>query len=298
MAKEQDFILQTFSKLLNLPKESKKIPTYANQVYAFEEKLILKIFDSEEEWENSLIVSNLFRQHNIITPLVRAKGKNPRPYILMDLLDGHPISEEPTLKAHKNFGECVGKLHQVKFKQFGGIQNAGVGIYYKTKSGPFNNWKDMHISLVEHRMRGFDSTILQPLVSDVCSYFGSYSYPTFHPTLVHEDLHAKNVFVKNGIITGLIDLGEGYSGCEEEDLMRIEIAQYEEHPNLRESFLEGYMKCNSLLPNYEDRRPHFRLSRLLVEADCVINLSTYKVKDKKLALQTVYDEISSILIND
>ena len=278
-----------------MPKEFKKIPTYANQVYAFEGKLVLKIFDSEEEWENSIKVCNLFRQHNIVSPIIRATGKNPRPYMLMDLLAGHPISEEPTLKAHKNFGECVGKLHQIKFKQFGGIQNTDVGIYYKTKNGPFNKWKDMHISLVEYRMQGFDRTILQSLISDVRSYFFSYSYPSFHPTLVHEDLHSKNVFVKDGIITGLLDMDEGYSGCVEEDLMRIEIAQYAEHPNLRESFLEGYMEYNSLLPNYEDRRPHFRLSRLLVEAACVINLSDYKVSNKKVALETVFDEISSIL---
>lgn len=271
-----------------------QIPTFANEVYAIGDNAILKIYDSRKEWRNTLRVYALLKQQKLATPRIISSGASPRPYLFMERLKGAPISKQRTVKTYRRFGAWVGRLHQVTFQKFGGLSAKGIDKHECGK-GPFKNWKQLHLALVEQRMKGFERTILAPLIPRIRAYFKAADYPAFKPTLLHEDLNTKNIFVKNDVVIGVIDPDGGYAGCAEEELMRIEVAHFRKNPDLRKAFMEGYTKFTQPLPGYEQRRTVFFLSRTLVEAWCIIHLKTYKKGSKRVALQKTRKDLLRII---
>lgn len=283
--------------ILDKEKASGKIvqlPTFANAVFAVGDTTILKIYDSKIEWQNTMRMYALLKTQKLALPRIISSGNSPQPYIFMERLQGVPISKQRTENTYRSLGAWVGKLHQVTFPKFGGLTNRGVGKHECGK-GPFKNWKSLHLALIEERMTGFENTTLAPLVPRIRDYFKAMNYPEFKPTLLHEDLNAKNIFVMNEKVIGVIDPDGGYAGCTEEELMRIEVAHFEKNPRLRKAFMQGYTKFTKPLPGYEERRKTFFLSRTLVEAWCIIHLKTYKIGRKRAALQQTRKDILRII---
>lgn len=279
----------------DLPLDYEKIPTYANAVFRVGEHAILKIYESADRWNNTVRMYGLISQNGLAAPRILGKGEHPLPYLVMELLEGNPIGESRTQGTYRSFGEWVGRLHQIRFDLFGGLQEEGVGAFHETGEGPFSTWNQMHLSLATHRMKGFERTVMAPLVPAIIDYFSSFVYPHFQPQLIHEDLNRKNIFVQDEKITGVIDPDEGYVGCAEEELMRIELAHFGTDDVLKAAFFEGYLKHSELLEGHESRKQAFLLSRLLVETRCLLDLDAYKADRKEQALQETYDQIAKII---
>ncbi|MFW5746797.1 MAG: phosphotransferase [Nanoarchaeota archaeon] len=286
--------LQQILPLLPEQDNFQKVSTYANHVY-IGERFVLKIYDSVNEWDNTLRVYKLISEQELEAPKIIASNPEPAPFILMTKLSGVPISEETTVENYESLGEWVGKLHNITFSKFGGLTEEGVGPFYEIQSGPFDSWKSMHLELVKDRIKSFKGATLEALKDEILNFFQSCSYSDFKPSLIHEDLNQKNIFVQNGKISGVIDPDGGFAGCTEEELMRIEVAHFVGREDLRDAFLRGYQRHHSLLEGYEQRRPLFRLSRTLVEVQCLVNHADYKADHKEQAMNNAVDQILSII---
>lgn len=100
--------------------------------------------------------------------------------------------------------------------------------------------------------------------------------------LLHLDLNQTNIFIDRDAraVSAIIDWDEVCFGHTEEELMRTECAHFtfdgsDDDCRLRAAFFDGYTSVTPLDEGYEQRRPLYYLSRLLVHAGCMIELDGY-----------------------
>ncbi len=274
--------------------EAGLVKTLANKVFLIGDK-VLKIYDSgrEKECKNAIIMYRLMAKNNVSCPKIFSSGDN---YILMEKLEGD-ILEEGDEIFYKNFGRLVGRLHKIQFDKFGGLDTVtSVGPHFETENGPYTNWKDMHLDLIKFRTSHLTETPFSHLIQDIIRFFEKVEFPPFIPTLIHEDLNKKNILVSENQVSGVIDPDGGYSGCTEEELMRVEKAHFGDgKENLRTAFLEGYQEHSKLMDGYEKRRAIFSLSRELVHAECIVTFPDYR--DENSTKESI-ERISLLLKNN
>lgn len=266
-----------------------QIPAPINQLY-LGDTFVLKIYKSVEEWQNSVLMYELFEQNSLVAPNIIAKGKTPKPYLITTIVKGVHLTSKSSKEVYRSFARWVATLHTIKAKKFGGVSSTGVGKYYAINKGPYSQWKPLHIELINLRMRHFKGTLFEELIPQIKEFFESIDYPNFTPSLTHEDLNSQNIFVKDERIVGVIDPDHGYFGCYEEELMRIEEGHFVGLEKMRKVFLDEYQKIYPLLPGYEDRRSVFRISRNLVGADYYLRINKAK-KD----LVPIYNTLKKLL---
>lgn len=285
--------IQNILTFYNLGDSYTKIETLANTVLVFEDT-VLKIFSNTKDWQQAHNNYAALKKHSVPHPEIIASDSTPKPHILMEKISGQEIKTSPTATTYFNFGVWVGKLHSITFDTFGAVGESKI-VTHKNYGGPYINWKEMHLQIIQQRVAYLKNTIFEKYINATLNYFKKYDYPNFTPCFVHEDLNLKNVFVEDEHISGVVDFDDGYAGCYEEELMRIEQAHFTSQPKLREQFLKGYQTTKTLLKGYEQRRELFELSRLLVEIRCLVQFPNYKKDSKKEEMKKVESRVKQVL---
>jgi aminoglycoside phosphotransferase (APT) family kinase protein len=132
----------------------------------------------------------------------------------------------------------------------------------------------MHRAIVEARLGLMRGTAFEDLVSAVAGWFAAHDdclEAPIVPRLLHMDLHPGNVLVRNGRVTGILDVEESIVGHNEYDLMRTELGNFRDAPpEYRRAFMDAYTARIALDEGYGGRRRFYDLSRTLAWIDSLI----------------------------
>ncbi len=295
-----------------------KVDTYANTLLKVETEkktLFLKIYDDDKKAKVGYKLAHLYpllSSKGIAVPEVLryddSKELIQRPYLIMTAVQGRMLSDAiadmgpaEEISFFGKLGNMTARLHSITYDRFGEtIDGNEVGGYIEANDkGPFTTWKDMHKEIINYRLNIFKDSPFGDLINPISSWFeensGLIDYGIV-PRLLHIDLNQKNIFVKDNEVSGIIDLDGAFIGHNEEELMRIEGANFSSDEELRQSFLKGYEQIIRLDDGYEKRRRYYYLSRLLVHIGCMIRFGdeyTNISKEEKVLRK----EINSILSN-
>lgn len=287
-----------------------KIKTFTGLVYrieAEEQNYFLKIFDNNQQ-EKALKIKSLYQLFNnkgINAPqIILFEQEDDRIYLLMTEIQGKMLQDvledkEYSLeKIYYDLGKKVAQIHSIEFEEFGECIDGKTvqEVSFLKGKGPFKYWHDMHLELVKDRLKHFKNTDFEQYVGPIIQWFEYNKIknnPT--PTLLHEDLNKKNIFVKNNKVSGIIDVDDSYVGHYEEELMRIENGHFRENKELREHFMRGYTSVKKLEEGYEKRRKYYYLSRLLVHIKCIILYKEDYKKDLEKEHKQIHEELREYL---
>ncbi|MHB0856388.1 MAG: phosphotransferase family protein [Anaerolineae bacterium] len=258
--------------------------------------LVLRVFGAEQAWKaaKERLIFGLMAQHAIPAPRVLRLDLScallPLAYTISEMLPGATLGsvfDSLTLAQqvdyYRQLGDHLGRLHAITFDRFGDLaERQGslcVGLARELQgggwsAGPFTNWRAMHQAIIAMRLHALEGSPFADLVSPVRAYYARsdalLDYP-ITPRLLHMDLHAGNVLVYQGRISGLIDAEESIVGHNEYDLMRTDLAHFEgEDERLHAAFYGAYASHCPLDDGYAERRPFYQLSRTLVQLRCLI----------------------------
>ncbi|MFC1722980.1 aminoglycoside phosphotransferase family protein [Nanoarchaeota archaeon] len=281
-----------------------QIPTYQDTVLKIDaDKTYYIKFFAKDPWLCQKVVSltKLMQKHDIPVPkIVDYELDN---YVLTEAAEGETLTEA---KKHlskqeinvlfRDFGRVLGRIHEITFDKFGDtIDGKNVTISKEYGAGPFDTWKEFHDAIVAHRLSYFEHTPFSHLVPKIKAYFDNSKLLDFKatPRLLHIDLNQKNIFVKDNKISCIIDFDGAFIGHNEEELMRTASANFD-NKELEDHFFLGYQEHIRLDEGYQERRPFYYLSRLLVHIDCIIKFDTYK-KDYDVEVENMEQEIQRII---
>lgn len=196
-----------------------------------------------------------------------------------------------------DFGKIVSKIHSITFDIFGDTFDGKTveASAEANNTGPFNTWKDMHREIINYRLRILENSVFADLIEPISAWFDKYSYLIDYdivPRLLHIDLNKKNVFVKNNMVSGIIDFDDAFIGHNEEELMRIEIAH---GTDVLPAFLKGYTESVALDEEYAARKKYYYFSRLLVHIGCMIKFGGDYADSEEVKI--VREEVSKLLAN-
>eukprot|EP01043_Picozoa_sp_COSAG02_P034135 COSAG02_NODE_2370_length_9046_cov_22.705264_5_plen_430_part_00 len=179
----------------------------------------------------------------------------------------------------RSFGQTVAKMHRITMSD---VVAAGLTV------DPPRSWAAVHMSWIRERLAVLEGTAEFGSIVDECEAWFLERHETLFSSevvfrLLHLDLNQNNVFATPDGTTGqprvsaIIDWDEVCFGHAEEELMRTECASFSfdgSHADalLRKVFFEGYSSTLPLDEGYEERRPFYYLSRLLVHCGCMVEL--------------------------
>ena len=179
----------------------------------------------------------------------------------------------------RSFGQTIAKMHRITTAD---VVAAGLTV------DPPQSWAAVHMGWIRERLAVLEGTSEFGSIVDECEAWFLQRHETLFSSevvfrLLHLDLNLSNVFATPDGTTGqpkvsaIIDWDEVCFGHAEEELMRTECASFSfdgSHADalLRKAFFEGYSSTLPLDEGYEQRRPFYYLSRLLVHCGCMIEL--------------------------
>ncbi|MHB1294607.1 MAG: phosphotransferase family protein [Anaerolineae bacterium] len=258
--------------------------------------LVLRVFDAAQAWKASKerLVYGVMAQHAITAPRVLhtdlSGTRLPLAYTISERLPGVTLGSvfdtltlPQQVDYYRQLGDCLGRLHGITFDRFGDLSENDDGVVVGParelqggwcEAGPFADWGVMHRAIIAMRLHALEGSPFADLIAPVRAYFARsdalLDYPII-PRLLHMDMHAGNVLVDQGRISGLIDVEESIVGHNEYDLMRTDLANFEgEDERLRAAFYQAYAGHCPVDDGYAERRSFYRLSRTLVQLRCLI----------------------------
>ena len=294
-----------------------KIDTLANyltKVQTNKGNYFLKVYKNAEESRTGYKLSNLYPlllNYNIPVPQILKYDDSlnliMHPYLIMSEVEGdmlynsiNTMNKETKYKIFNNLGKILARIHSINFDKFGetfdGKKVQGFSeIGFK---GPFDKWKNMHKEIIKYRLSLFKDSSFEEFIKPTTKWFEKNEHLIDYkitPRLLHIDLNQKNIFIKNNEISGIVDFDGAFVGHNEEELMRLENANFGKDTKLRSSFYDGYNNIINLDEGYEERRTFYYLSRLLVHIDCLISFGSNYVNNPGKEEKLMKDELNNIL---
>lgn len=290
------------------------IKTFQNIVYKISSKqknYYIKIYTSKDEkttaFKLSKIYYQLYKKGVLVPKVIKFSYIDSLPYLVLSEIKGdmlkdkiNSFSKQEGLNFYSQLGEQVAKIHAFTFSDFGEFDGKRVTEFNEANdNGPFTNWKYMHNEIISYRLSFLKNTDFEDLIVRFENYFRNNSYLIDYnitPRLLHIDLNQKNILVnEENKISGIIDFDGAFVGHNEEELMRIENANFKYKSVEYNAFFENYSKIISLDEGYEKRRNFYYLSRLLVHINCIILYGTNYIKDLKFEEEKIRKEIEEII---
>ncbi len=260
---------------------------------------ILKVsYDPAEDWKptKERIVYGLLRSQGVPAPKVLVADCSRRlasfAYTLSECLPGvtlsqaySELSDTERTDIYIQLGDLLGRMHSLTFSEFGDaaerdgkvIAGSAQELTEEAESrdiGPFSAWREMHREIVRGRLAFLSRTVFRNLAEPIGAWFDSHDGLLDYnitPRLLHMDLHRSNILVASSRITGIVDVEEAVIGHNEYDLMRLELAHFNDGEDaLREAFFEAYQTYVTLDVAYDGRRPFYEMSRMLVGLRCLV----------------------------
>jgi fructosamine-3-kinase len=292
-----------------------RIKTLSNYVYKVKTNkgnYYLKIYVSDSKKAFKLAnLYDLLSKNGVLVPSVLKYDEScsliKHPFLVLSEVQGdllvdvfESFSRTNLERFYYDFGRVVGKIHSIKFDKFGECFDGKTveGYSFIDFKGPFDSWKDFFMEIIKKRLGVLKNSELDDLVEPMRSWFESKLFLLdfdVMPSLIHEDLNQKNVFVKNGVVSGVIDFDDSFIGHNEEELMRLEGANFSNDSLLKDSFFKGYTEIINLDEGYEKRRIIYYLSRLLVHIRCVLEFREDYVGDASKEIEIMRAEIKNII---
>jgi Ser/Thr protein kinase RdoA (MazF antagonist) len=207
-----------------------------------------------------------------VVPFAWALSERVEGTVYTDLADVRDASVHVAISAQ--LGDVLGRLHATTFARFGepherrGALVPGA-VHELGEAGPFATWPEMHRHIVAARLDAMRQTPFADLVPPVAAWFDRHQHLLaggIVPRLLHMDLHAGNILVRDGQVVAILDLEESIIGHNEYDLMRTWLALFRGAPPAREAaFLAAYRRHVPLDPEeHAARRTFYDVSRTLV----------------------------------
>ena len=204
----------------------------------------------------------------------------PYPWLVTEFAPGTPWSQLETglgldvvTGLYRQLGDLQGRIHTTVLGGFGDPMAGEDGLVAGPVPemggvGPFATWVELHDVFVAHRLDSLRQGPLADLAPGLERYLGEHRHliaGEVTPRLLHLDLHRGNIMVANGRITALLDGEESISGDSAYDLMRTELAHFQEAPSAwREAFREGYREHLPVGDVDPERDRFYEVSRSLV----------------------------------
>jgi Ser/Thr protein kinase RdoA (MazF antagonist) len=289
--------------------------------------LVLRLFDRDvAAWkpDKERVVYALLRQQGVPAPRVlhtdTSRSRIPFAYAVSERLPGVPLgqgwdalSAAQRLSVYRHLGDCLGRMHFLTFAIFGDVaERAGGGVTVgpaheladeltaPLDRGPFPTWREMHDRLVQRHLAFLGRTEFADLTAPIAAWFRRNDHLLDYvvtPRLLHMDLHAGNVLVDGGEVTGIVDVEESLVGHNEFDLMRTELAHFhaDDAAAIRAAFFDAYTAHVPLDSAYEQRRPFYELSRSLVGLRCLVTFGDRYAPDHRSEVRVVRRRIADLL---
>ncbi len=311
----EDVVKKIFNTLDLAVISSSRIKTLSNYLYKVKTtqgNYFLKIYfvDSRKAFKLANLY-DLLSKKGVLVPSVLKYDEScsliEYPYLILSEVEGdllidvfQSFSRSDLERFYYDFGRVVGNIHSIKFDKFGECFDGKnvEGYSFIDFKGPFDSWKDFFREIIKKRLSVLKNSELDDLVDPLKSWFESKLYLLDFdvvPSLIHEDLNQKNVFIKNGVVSGVIDFDDSFIGHSEEELMRLEGANFSNNSLLKDSFFKGYTEIIKLDDGYEKRRIIYYLSRLIVHIRCVLEFREEYVGDVSKELEIMRTEINNII---
>jgi len=274
----------------------------------------LKIYDNKREAKTGYKLAHLYPfllKNDIPVPEVVKFDDSLKfvkhPYLIITEVKGEMLCEviDRMDKKEKTsffyeFGKMIAKIHSITFDKFGEtVDGKTVESFSEANhKGPFKSWKEMHKEIINYRLSIFKGTYFEDLIGSIKSWFEKNTPLIDYdivPRLLHIDLNQKNIFLRNNMMSGIIDFDGAFVGHNEEELMRTEGASFSHNQDLKDSFFKGYTELIGLDNNYDKRRTFYYLSRLLVHTDCVIEYGNNYVKNVEKEQESIRNKINKVL---
>jgi len=296
--------VKTIFQSLNINIENiARVKTFANFLVKVETdkgNYFLKIYDNRKEAKTGYKLAHLYPlllKKSIPVPEVVKFDDSLKlvkhPYLIVTEIKGEMLcevigamSDNDKIAFYYEFGKLIAKIHLITFDKFGEVFDGKTveGYSEANGKGPFSSWKETHKEMVDYRLSIFQDSYFEDLIEPIRFWFDKNASLIDYdivPRLLHDDLNQKNVFLKDHKISGIIDFDNAFVGHTEEELMRTETANFSDDEDLKKSFFKGYTEIVKLDDNYEQRKEYYRLSRLLVHVDCIIEYGDSYVDVKK-----------------
>ena len=255
-----------YKKHLNLPNaiftkidHSDALVAHVYKIETKNENYILKIFPRSHYLQREVYFLN-YLANKIPVPHIHVTiepDENQQGAILMEYLPGSLLNSlEVTNSLSYELGAILAKIHLNKFDVYGDPtepknQTPDPKIYYNLK------FDECFAECINH--------LPKTLLDNCHDYREDNIYllsDVDGPCLVHRDFRPGNIITQVGKLQGIIDWSSGRSGFAEEDFCSLENGEWNLLPDLKKSFLSGYVSIRSL-PNYELILPLMRLLKAL-----------------------------------
>ena len=225
-----------------------------------------------------------FRRIGVPAPQVLAIDEShtvvPFAWMVTECVPGQPWSEvaaeldhATTRDLYHQLGDILGRLHTTTFDAFGEADgpshalDAGP-VHELGEVGPFRTWAQLHDAFVAERLAYLRTTALADLEPAIRRHLNTNRHlidGRVTPRLLHMDLHQGNIMVENGRITGILDSEESIIGDAAYDLMRTELAHFQETPPAwQAAFRQGYETHLPIADATPELRRYYQVSRSLV----------------------------------
>ena len=296
--------ITTFSKVKTYSNQIFRLETSSKILYC-------KVFTLKEEHhlcKKNQLFFNFLQHKRIPCPEVihtyypgKKQEIGPNPFIILSELPGDNLKTllhinqnslynhpEKLNQIYYSFGEYTGRIHSNNFSEFGELNVKDdnqsefvVGPVQISnpvvREGPYKDWSLYFKQILSSRISKVNHPIVNEIIPQLEQFIESELAQDYCkkiiPRLCHGDLNKKNIFISGERVSGSIDPDDSFIGNAEEDLMRIELDHFNDHPNLRKIFYEGYSNYNQLAKDFEKRRPLIYISRQLVAAQCILKFT-------------------------
>lgn len=197
--------------------------------------------------------------------------------ILMEYLPGELLAKNNLNQSLVyQIGSLLARLHLERAPGYGDLTN----LNHELSSDP----RIPFMQKLEEGLEECSAQIAHTLL-DKCRKYSQQHLPLLlavdGPCMIHRDFRPGNVIVDHGNLQGIIDWSSARGGFAEEDFCPLELGEWSDQVQLKNSFLQGYATIRKV-PDYQHVMPLLRLSRSVATLGFTIKKGIWKSKSAKL----------------
>ncbi|KKT86700.1 MAG: hypothetical protein UW86_C0024G0001 [Microgenomates group bacterium GW2011_GWA1_Microgenomates_45_10] len=280
---------------IEITKPEKVSKGYSSLVYRAhlgDKVIFIRINKDPRVFGVELLGYKAFKEQGIPVPEVISCLENPpsigRSTMIMSSAEGiemreADISPEQSASIYQNLGELLRKIHNIKLKGFGTPR-----VNNEELEGEFASWKDYWGSKEAHNQIGINFLLRRKLITPdeakkiekVYNEIASLDFG--QASLLHRDMQYAHLFIKEGKISDIIDLGSLIAGDPRYDIAMSLLFQNSEE---QESFKKGYGELAN--------DPVVIKYLLIIIVEKILFRSTTHKKDDQLFLDKLGDTLTN-----
>ncbi len=233
----------------------------SNQAYTVNDKIVLRIKkDSRKfKFEKERFLFNLLKKKTglpvpKVIDLDTSKKIIPQDYILLEKLPGELLKKSFSKLSHSQkrklafeLGLSLAKIHSIHFRNVG---------HFKPDRLVKMPWPKMAGGIYNNSLDGIKRFKLldKALIKKIESFIENNKMlldVKFKPSLIHSDYNGGNILIRNGKISGILDMEWSYSGHAEYELSAMDLKLMRTISPYKEDFFRGYESKIKRRKNYK-----------------------------------------------